>query len=62
MFNFLKIQLFLVHPCDVGNGGCEQECVKDGDVAVCACEEGFELASDGKSCIASKYYKFRELK
>jgi len=41
-----------VHPCDVGNGGCEQVCVKDGDNAVCFCEEGFELAPDDKSCIA----------
>ena len=50
-----KLYLCLVHPCDIGNGGCGQICEKDGDSTVCACEEGFELGPDGKSCSASKY-------
>ena len=45
----------IVHPCDIGNGGCGQICNRDGDDAVCACEEGFELGSDGKSCSKGEY-------
>merc|ERR1712165_674707 len=39
-----------IDPCDIGNGGCGQICQKNGDSAVCACEDGFKLGSDGKSC------------
>ena len=38
----------LVHPCDDNNGGCEQECEKDGDKAKCQCRDGYKV--DGKVC------------
>ena len=45
------ICLFLVHPCDTeGNGGCSQICNKTRHKYECACEEGFVLGKDGKTC------------
>ena len=41
----------LVHPCDTaGNGGCSQICNKQKHKHECACEDGFELGKDGKTC------------
>ena len=45
-----------VHACDAGdNGGCSQVCTKQGDVAVCSCNAGFQLQADRKSCDAGEY-------
>ena len=40
-----------VHPCDKENrGGCTQTCTKSGEKAECACNEGYFLENDGKTC------------
>ena len=45
-----------MHPCDRGtNGGCDQQCDKDGDSAKCSCMPGYELLSDNKTCKNSKF-------
>ncbi|XP_006893357.1 PREDICTED: endosialin [Elephantulus edwardii] len=37
--------------CDLGNGGCDHECVEEEEGHVsCRCSEGFQLAEDGHSC------------
>ena len=42
---------FLVHPCDTGsNGGCSQICNKRNWKHECACEDGFVLGKDKKTC------------
>ncbi len=50
----LRFHYFLiciVHPCDtVSQGGCTQLCKKRKQKYQCACEDGFELGNDGKSC------------
>ena len=41
----------LVHPCDTAdNGGCNQICNKQKHKHECACEDGFVLGKDGKTC------------
>jgi hypothetical protein len=43
----------IVNPCDEGNGGCAQDCQKQGpqlQYAVCRCGYGFKLNADGKAC------------
>ena len=44
--------LNLVPPCELTeNGGCDQTCTDNGDVAECSCRApDFKLGSDGKSC------------
>ncbi|MGB0592419.1 MAG: acetylxylan esterase [Myxococcota bacterium] len=37
--------------CEVENGGCAQLCTEGDDGIECACEEGYELASDGFECL-----------
>ena len=50
-----------VHPCDKADkAGCEQTCNKKGVEAQCACEEGFLLKEDGKTCKESKL-NYRQL-
>ncbi len=45
------ISLYLVHPCDTAsNGGCKQICNKRKHKYRCACEDGFVLGKDGKTC------------
>lgn len=36
------------------NHRCEQDCEVRGDRAICLCKEGFELGSNGQSCLAIK--------
>jgi len=44
--------IFLVHPCDTAsNGGCNQICNKHMQKYTCACEGGFTLGKDEKTCI-----------
>ncbi|XP_076802162.1 serine protease 55-like [Clavelina lepadiformis] len=37
--------------CRVNNGGCNQICSSEAGQAVCGCEKGFGLSSDGKTCV-----------
>ncbi len=30
--------------------GCAQRCDKNGDKAVCSCNNGYQLGSDGRAC------------
>ena len=54
-YNFYSYRLiypYLVHPCDTpSNGGCSQICEKGKDKYGCACEDGFVLGNDTKTCI-----------
>ncbi len=53
-FSFVTIITFLslVHPCDrQSNGGCSQICNKTKLAYECACEEGFALEKDRKTCV-----------
>lgn len=39
------------HPCNINNGGCEQECKTDATAKViCDCRDGFMLAADNVTC------------
>ena len=47
--------LFSVHPCDKeDNGGCQHQCEKKGEEAVCKCDKNHKLAADGKTCEIGK--------
>ena len=47
---------FLVHPCDKpSKGGCDHTCTKEGEKAVCSCNNGFKLADDGQTCLLGEY-------
>ena len=54
-YNFYSYRLiypYLVHPCDTpSNGGCSQICEKGTDKYGCACEDGFVLGNDTRTCI-----------
>ena len=52
LVSYISQKPFLpVHPCDKADkAGCEQTCNKKGVEAQCACEEGFLLKEDGKTC------------
>ena len=42
---------FVVHPCDtIGNAGCSQICNKKKQKYECACEEGYVLGKDRRTC------------
>ena len=48
---------YLVHPCDKSsNGGCNQICKKMKNEYACACQDGFVIGSDGKTCIKGQEY------
>ncbi|XP_076869102.1 matrilin-1-like isoform X1 [Brachyhypopomus gauderio] len=36
--------------CDLGDHGCEHDCVSTSDSYMCRCRKGFRLHADGKSC------------
>ena len=38
-------------PCPVNNGGCDHICTFTGTSRVCSCRSGYELASNGTSCV-----------
>ena len=42
--------------CNKDNGGCEQECVNTVASFMCACGNGYVLASDGKHCNGKLHY------
>lgn len=45
----------VLSPCAERNGGCSQECRRDGDEARCGCHSGYQLAEDGKTCEGKMY-------
>lgn len=58
MFSFSPTMSFIVIPkfCRINNGDCEQFCSvrRDGQKdVVCSCADGYALAEDGKSCVAT---------
>ena len=49
--SYWTIYICLVHPCDkASNGGCSQICNKRKHKFECACEDGFLLDGNGKTC------------
>ena len=40
-----------VDECAEGNGGCDEKCNNTVGSFHCACTDGFEVATDGKTCI-----------
>lgn len=36
--------------CDLGNHGCEQDCVSIPESYICRCKKGYVLNPDGKTC------------
>ena len=64
-FNFIRsnnvvcfLQKYLLSifagPCVIMNGGCGQICIPTAQGPACACEHGYTLASDQKTCNRSK--------
>ena len=55
-YHFYQIIFLLpVHPCDTtNNGGCNQICNKRNHAYECACQEGFALGEDRKTCSEGK--------
>ena len=43
--------------CAVNNGNCTHQCVNTPSSFMCACNEGFSLASDGKTCNGKHHEK-----
>ena len=44
-----------MHPCDKSdNGGCDHTCKKEGDKAVCECNQDYKLNKDNKNCDKGK--------
>ena len=39
--------------CDQGTDGCEQQCYNDPGDFHCDCEQGYQLAQDGLTCIGT---------
>ena len=48
--------IHLVHPCEIKNGGCKEECKKKGNEALCGCKEGFEFEEDGETCKERRFF------
>ena len=40
-----------VNECALNAAGCDHICVNTGGSYQCDCEDGFELQSDGKTCL-----------
>ena len=36
--------------CDTSNGGCAHSCINTIGSYYCECDDGYQLASNGKSC------------
>uniref|UniRef100_A0A224X518 Putative nidogen n=1 Tax=Panstrongylus lignarius TaxID=156445 RepID=A0A224X518_9HEMI len=52
-----QIPVFTVHnPCTVDNGGCAHLCLNTPAKHVCACQMGYELESNGKTCVVPKAF------
>lgn len=48
---FLGVVLEVSDPCENGNGGCTQKCLRTAaGTAECACNPGFDLQADGRTC------------
>lgn len=42
--------------CDLGNHGCEQDCVSIPESYICRCKKGYVLNLDGKTCSSEWFY------
>ena len=40
-----------INECKTNNGGCPSLCINSVGSYTCSCQDGFDLASDGKTCI-----------
>ena len=41
-----------INECGLGDGGCDHKCINRAGTYQCACEEGYTLQSDKKTCVA----------
>ena len=39
-----------INECGTNNGGCAHNCANNQGSFTCSCRNGFQLASDGRSC------------
>lgn len=47
----------MTDPCENGNGGCTQKCIRTpAGTAECACNPGFDLQADGRTCEGDIYF------
>ena len=47
-FEFMYLD---INECKTNNGGCPSLCINLVGSYTCSCQDGFDLASDGKTCI-----------
>lgn len=43
-----------INECGLDKGGCDHKCVNKAGSYHCACEDGYALQSDNRTCVASK--------
>lgn len=53
---FLLFYIPDINECLLQNGGCSQKCVNEYQSFHCACNNGFQLGSDGKHCDGEYIY------
>lgn len=53
--NFIKLILAEIDECEVNNGGCDQDCKNTEGSYECACEAGYVLSSNKKTCLGKKF-------
>ena len=41
-----------INECGLDKGGCDHKCVNQAGSYHCACEDGYSLLSDGRTCVA----------
>ena len=49
------VQIFTItdiNECGLDKGGCDHKCINRAGYYHCACEEGYTLQSDNKTCLA----------
>ena len=47
-----------IDECDSNNGGCDHRCVNEPGSSRCECRTGFDLASNGTTCIGKLSHLF----
>ena len=47
-----------INECDSNNGGCDHRCVNEPGSFRCECRTGFDLASNGTTCIGKLWHLF----
>ncbi|XP_069745622.1 coagulation factor X-like [Narcine bancroftii] len=55
-FKGINCEIEIPKLCTLENGGCHHYCHVHRDQVKCSCVSGFELGSDGKSCIPAERY------